>query len=84
MESKLAVPPPRASLIPRPRLLKRLDDGRAHPLTLVSAPPVAMGHTGLGRIAYERHDLAATTELEQAGVLLEREGNLEGTCEFEE
>ena len=36
LRTKLFVPPPRADLIPRPRLIKRLGERRR--LTLVSAP----------------------------------------------
>jgi LuxR family transcriptional regulator, maltose regulon positive regulatory protein len=47
-------------------------------------PAVAMGYWGLARIYYERHDLkSAEIELLRARVLLERAGNLEGTCELE-
>ena len=37
--TKLALPPPRARAIPRPRLLDRLNEAMTRPLTLVSAPP---------------------------------------------
>ena len=37
--TKLYRPRPRAMLVPRPRLLERLDEGLAGKLTLVSAPP---------------------------------------------
>ena len=37
--TKLYVPRPRANLVPRPRLLERLDEGLEGKLTLVSAPP---------------------------------------------
>lgn len=38
--TKLYVPPPRSGIVPRPRLIERLDDGLAkrRRLTLVSAP----------------------------------------------
>ena len=38
LETKLAVPPPRRSLVPRPRLLARLRQGLEAPLTLLCAP----------------------------------------------
>lgn len=38
LQTKITIPPPRAALIARPRLLDRLDVG-AHRLTLLSAPP---------------------------------------------
>jgi LuxR family maltose regulon positive regulatory protein len=40
LATKLYVPPPRPNLVPRPRLVERLNDGlrRGHRLTLVSAP----------------------------------------------
>jgi LuxR family maltose regulon positive regulatory protein len=37
--TKLLIPPVRADLVARPRLLARLEDGARQPLTLVSAPP---------------------------------------------
>jgi LuxR family transcriptional regulator, maltose regulon positive regulatory protein len=39
LSTKLFVPPPRPTLVARPRLLARLDQGLALPLTLISAPP---------------------------------------------
>jgi len=36
--TKLFVPPPRPSAVPRPRLIARLDEGLHHKLTLVAAP----------------------------------------------
>ena len=36
--TKLYVPPARAKLISRPRLIERLADGLTRPLTLISAP----------------------------------------------
>src|SRR5512139_3933947 len=36
--TKLNVPPARAKLISRPRLIERLADGLTRPLTLISAP----------------------------------------------
>jgi LuxR family maltose regulon positive regulatory protein len=38
LSTKLYVPPPRAQLVPRPRLLARLDAGLSGKLTLLSAP----------------------------------------------
>jgi LuxR family maltose regulon positive regulatory protein len=40
LATKLHVPPPRPDLVPRPRLLRRLEEGLhlGHRLTLVSAP----------------------------------------------
>lgn len=38
ISTKLFVPPPRPTLVPRPRLVERLSQGLTHPLTLVSAP----------------------------------------------
>ena len=38
LATKLYVPRPRAALVPRPRLLARLDAGLAGPLTLIAAP----------------------------------------------
>ena len=38
LTTKLYTPPPRRNLVARPRLIKRLDDGRHRKLTLVSAP----------------------------------------------
>src|SRR5512136_1536487 len=39
IRTKIFVPLLRPGLIPRPRLLDRLDEGLERPLTLVSAPP---------------------------------------------
>lgn len=40
LTTKLFVPPPRLNLVPRPRLIRRLDEGlcSGHRLTLLSAP----------------------------------------------
>jgi LuxR family maltose regulon positive regulatory protein len=38
LATKLFVPPPRAELVARPRLVERLNAGLDHKLTLVSAP----------------------------------------------
>ncbi len=38
LTTKLYVPPPRPNLVPRPRLIKRLNEGLHRKLTLVSAP----------------------------------------------
>src|SRR3989304_984147 len=38
LATKLFVPQPRPGLVPRPRLMERLQSGFATPLTLVSAP----------------------------------------------
>jgi LuxR family maltose regulon positive regulatory protein len=38
LATKLYVPPPRPSAVPRPRLVERLDEGLRRKLTLVSAP----------------------------------------------
>jgi LuxR family maltose regulon positive regulatory protein len=38
LSTKLFVPPPRPTLVPRPRLLDRLSQGLTLPLTLISAP----------------------------------------------
>jgi len=38
LSTKLFVPPPRPTLVPRPRLLERLSKGLTLPLTLISAP----------------------------------------------
>ncbi len=38
LATKLAIPPLRPALVPRRRLIERLDECLAHPLTLVSAP----------------------------------------------
>ena len=36
--TQLHIPPARPTLVPRPRLTARLDEGLTHPLTLISAP----------------------------------------------
>jgi len=38
LSTKLFVPPPRSTLVPRPRLMERLSQGLTIPLTLISAP----------------------------------------------
>ncbi|MCX6032756.1 MAG: LuxR C-terminal-related transcriptional regulator [Chloroflexi bacterium] len=38
LATKLTVPPPRPALVARPRLMARLADGLARPVTLISAP----------------------------------------------
>ncbi len=38
LTTKLYIPPARPTLVPRPRLTARLDEGLTHPLTLFSAP----------------------------------------------
>jgi LuxR family transcriptional regulator, maltose regulon positive regulatory protein len=39
LKTKLHIPPGRSTLVPRPRLIQKLDQGLTHPLTLISAPP---------------------------------------------
>lgn len=39
LTTKLYLPPRRANLVSRPRLIERLNQGWLHPLTLLSAPP---------------------------------------------
>jgi LuxR family maltose regulon positive regulatory protein len=46
LAAKLAIPPPRASLVPRPHLIERLQGGLRGPLTLLAAPP-GCGKTSL-------------------------------------
>ena len=36
--TKLYIPPPRPDMVPRPRLIERLNEGLHHKLTLISAP----------------------------------------------
>ncbi|MBE9472386.1 MAG: hypothetical protein IMY75_09800, partial [Chloroflexi bacterium] len=38
LTTKLYIPPPRPNLVPRPRLIERLNAGLHRKLTLVSAP----------------------------------------------
>jgi LuxR family maltose regulon positive regulatory protein len=40
LQTKLCIPPPRPNLVPRPRLIRRLEEGLSpgHRLVLVSAP----------------------------------------------
>jgi len=38
LTTKLFIPPSRKELVPRPRLIERLDSGLDHKLTLISAP----------------------------------------------
>jgi LuxR family maltose regulon positive regulatory protein len=38
LATKLYIPPPRPTVVPRPRLFKQLDEGLHHKLTLISAP----------------------------------------------
>jgi LuxR family maltose regulon positive regulatory protein len=46
LSTKLTIPPPRARLVPRPRLIARLQEGLCGPLTLLAAPP-GCGKTSL-------------------------------------
>ncbi len=39
LKTKLQIPPVQANLVPRPLLVRRLDESLTHPLTLISAPP---------------------------------------------
>ncbi len=48
LTTKLYFPLPRASLVPRPRLVERLQSGLGGPLTLISAPPGSGKTTLLG------------------------------------
>src|SRR5512146_3343737 len=48
LSTKLFVPPPRPTLVPRPRLIERLSEGITRPLTLISAP-AGFGKTTLIR-----------------------------------
>jgi ATP/maltotriose-dependent transcriptional regulator MalT len=52
--TKLFIPPPRPNLVPRPRLIERLSEGRHHKLVLISAP-VGFGKTTLVS-AWVSHD----------------------------
>lgn len=38
LKTKLYIPPTRPELVPRPRLIERLDEGLHRKLTLISAP----------------------------------------------
>lgn len=38
LATKLYIPPSRPDLVPRPRLIERLNEGLARKLTLISAP----------------------------------------------
>jgi LuxR family maltose regulon positive regulatory protein len=38
LTTKLYIPPPRPNLVPRPRLIERLNEGLHRKLTLISAP----------------------------------------------
>ena len=38
LTTKLYIPPPRPELVSRPRLVKKLNEGLHHKLTLISAP----------------------------------------------
>ena len=38
LTTKLYIPPPRPNLVPRPRLIERLNEGLRRKLTLISAP----------------------------------------------
>ena len=54
LETKLYIPKWRPGLVPRPRLIERLDQGTEHKLTLVSAP------AGFGKTTLLAEWLAAT------------------------
>ena len=55
LETKLYIPKWRPELVPRPRLIERLDQGIDRKLTLVSAPP------GFGKTTLLAEWLADTT-----------------------
>ena len=57
LTTKLFVPPPRPNLVPRPRLIRRLDEGLrlGHRLTLVSAP-AGFGKTTLVSEWVDQHE----------------------------
>ena len=40
LQTKLYIPPPRPNLVPRPRLIERLNAGLHRKLTLISAPVI--------------------------------------------
>ena len=46
LATKLYIPPSRPDLVPRPRLIERLNEGLARKLTLISAP-AGFGKTAL-------------------------------------
>ncbi len=60
LETKLYVPKWRLGLVPRPRLIERLDQGAERKLTLVSAP------AGFGKTTLLSEWLAATPASERA------------------
>ena len=46
LQTKLYIPRPRPDLVPRPRLIERLNQGAGSKLTLISAPPLPENWTG--------------------------------------
>src|SRR5437660_10747138 len=60
LSTKLALPRPRPSLVPREPLLARLDEGLQHKLTLLSAP------AGFGKTTLVSEWIAACSERQEA------------------
>ena len=70
LTTKLYIPPGRLQVVPRPRLMARLDDGLERPLTVISAP-AGSGKTTLlsewvaARRRHERHVPVAWLSLDE-------------------
>jgi LuxR family maltose regulon positive regulatory protein len=62
LATKLFIPPPRPKVVPRPRLLERLNEGLHRKLTLISAP------AGFGKTTVVSEWLAAPTGLQNQPV----------------
>jgi hypothetical protein len=52
LTTKLYIPPNRPELVPRPRLIERLNEGLQRKMTLISAPAGAAGLTAICRGDY--------------------------------
>ena len=59
LQTKLYIPPIRPELVPRPRLIERLNEGLHRKLTLISAP-AGFGKTTL--VSSWIHDLRFTSD----------------------
>src|SRR5207248_4025680 len=66
LATKLAIPPARSGLVPRPHLFQKLESGLEHPLTLLAAP-AGFGKTALLRAwARERQRSIAWVSLDRS------------------
>ncbi len=85
LRTKLSVPPLRASLVPRPHLIKRLDQGLqlGHKLTLISAPAGFGKTTLVGEwVGYLRLDIAKESQIDNRIAWLSLDETTTTRCVF--